>query len=260
MKNTFKIATILLMMSALAACSVKSTSSKSSTTNTSTSGSTPSTGSTGSNGTNGSTGSNGGNGDSGTGSAQCQEIVEGKCYRKVSNIMASGGTYGQQWWSSANYTASGSGLSPNMFATDAIFKVRIIPRSPTANATSTFNRVCSPYMMYATKLKVQFMLHKQGVTVGEVGTVTAALNNTSGVYTFAVPASSDPLVLEVINVQSDSRCAPKPGSSTQSYYGTIPSSCSSNPYLDIPVNGSSYPTECVAFDILYATDETWSIQ
>jgi len=115
-------------------------------------------------------------------------------------------------------------------------------------------------MMYASKVKVQFMLHKQGVTVGEVGTVYAPIDSASGVYKFAVPASADPLVLEVVNVQSDSRCKPKSGSTTQSYYGTIPSSCSSTPYLDIPVNGSTYPTECVAFDILYSTDETWSLQ
>jgi hypothetical protein len=254
MKNKLNITTVLLLMSALTSCSVKSTSSKVSTsTSTSATGTSPTTGSTGSSGTGGSSGSD-------TSNVTCQEIVDGKCYRKVSNIQASGGSYGQTWWSSTNYTASGSALSPNLFATDAVFNVRIIPRSPTANATSTFNRVCSPYMMYATKVKVQFMLHKQGVTVGDVGTVFAPLNSTSGIYKFAVPASSEPLVLEVVNVQSDSRCASKSGSTTQSYYGTIPSSCSSNPYLDIPINGGSYPTECVAFDILYSTDETWSIQ
>lgn len=259
MKKTLNLTTILLLLSVLASCSVKSTSSKvSSTTNTSTTGSSPSTGGTGGTGSNGN-GSNG-DGSSTDTSAICQQVVEGKCYRKVSNIQASGGSYGQTWWSSANYTASGTGFSPNLFATDSVFKVRIVPHAPTANATSTFNRVCSPYMMYASKVKVQFMLHKQGVTVGEVGTVSASLDSTSGIYSFAVPASSDPLVLEVINVQSDSRCKPKPGSTTQSYYGTIPSSCSTNPYLDIPVNGSTYPTECVAFDILYSTDETWSLQ
>jgi hypothetical protein len=173
-----------------------------------------------------------------------------RCYYKnIPTILASGGTSGQQWWSSTNFITT-SGNSPGQFSTDATFNVRIIPRTSTATGKSTFNKDCSPYRMYATKLKVQLMLHKNGVSVGEIATLTSTIGTPSNVWHFTVPATSDPLVLEVINVTSDSRCT--------GFYGSKPSSCETNPYLDIPINTTG-PTECVAFDIQYSTDETYDL-
>jgi hypothetical protein len=104
--------------------------------------------------------------------------------------------------------------------------------------------------MPATKLKVQLMLHKSGVSVGEVATLTSSLNTPSNVWHFTIPATSTPLILEVINVNSDSRCT--------GIYGSKPTSCTTNPYLDIPINNDG-PTECVAFDIQYSTDQTYDL-
>lgn len=248
MKNYYKTLLVLSLLSSLVGCSVKSTNSKLTTTSSTspigTSTPTPTVTST-------------------TGPiTSCDGVYRDgatRCYYKnIPTVMASGGSYGMNWWSSETFIST-SGNSPGQFSTDATFNVRIIPRSPTANATSTFNKTCSPYMMYASKLKIQLMMRKSGVSLGEVATLTAPLNTASSVWNFTVPATSSPLILEVVNVSSDSRCKPKPGSTTQSYYGSIPASCASNPYLDIPVNTAGSLTECVAFDIQYSTDETYDL-
>lgn len=186
-----------------------------------------------------------------------------KCYYKnIPTILASGGPYGQVWWSSTNFIST-SGNSPGQFSTDATFNVRIVPKAPTAKALSTSGRVCSPFKMYATKLKVQLMLRKSNSSLGDVATLTAPLNTASDVWHFTVPASSAPLILEVINVASDSRCT--------GFYGTKPASCTASPYLDIPINtytaqcaadpndNLDCSTECVAFDIQYSIDETYDL-
>ena len=171
-------------------------------------------------------------------------------YKNIPTVFASGGIYGQTWWSSTSFIA-GSGNSPGQFSTDATFNVRIIPRTPVANSTSTFNKVCSPYRMYATQLQVKLMLHKNGVSVGEVATLNSTIGVPSKVWHFTnLPATSDPLILEVVNVNSDSRCT--------GFYGSKPASCTSSPYLDIPINTVG-PTECVAFDIQYSTDSTYDL-
>lgn len=242
MKNHRDIAVFIFLIIALTACTVKSTNTKNSA----------STSPVGSGG--GGTGGGGGGGTTTPGGIACDGINNNtgatQCYYKnIPTIQASGGPYGQLWWSSTNFIAT-SGNSPYQFSTDAVFNVRIIPRSPTAGALSTFNKSCSSYMMYATKLKVQLMMHKNGVSLGEIATLTSPLNTPSNVWHFTVPVTSQPLILEVINVQSDSRCS--------GFYGSKPSSCTTNPYLDIPINNNG-PTECVAFDIQYSTDNTYDL-
>lgn len=244
MKNYRKITLVMLMMSALAACAPKTTGSNPTANVT---GTLPTT----SNPVTPGTGTTPGTGSTAAGCDGVYRAGATQCYYKnIPTVMASGGAYGSTWWSSTQFIAS-TGNSPNQFATDATFNVRIVPRSPIANALSTFNRTCSPYMMFATKLKVQLMLHQAGVTVGEVATLTSPIDTPSNVWHFTVPVTTSPLVLEVVNVLSDSRCTGK--------YGSIPSSCTTNPYLDIPINGTTWPTECVGFDIQYSTDTTYDL-
>lgn len=237
---------ILILILGLASCSVKSTSSK-----TSSSTSNPSTTNPGDTGGGGSGGGGGGSG--GDGVTSCDGVARSGAtlcyYKNIPTIIASGGTYGQTWWSSSQFITD-SGNSPSQFSTDATFNVRIIPRSSTASTTSTFGKSCSTYMTYATKLQVQLMLRKNGTSLGEVATLDAAINSASKVWRFTVPATSEPLILEVVNVLSDSRCT--------GFYGSKPSGCSTNPYKDIPINQKG-PTECVAFDIQYSTDETYDL-
>ena len=238
MKSFYKNVVIVLALSSLMACSVKSShSNKPPVADNLPSSVSPVAGSS-----------------SGTSAPSCDGVVRDgvtHCYYKnISTLFASGGNLGQSWWSSTSFIAS-SGNSPNQFSTDATFNVRIIPRAPVANATSTFGKTCSPYRMYATKLQVQLMLHKNGVSVGEVATLNSTIGSPSNVWHFTnLPRTSDPLILEVVNVQSDSRCT--------GFYGEKPSSCTSTPYLDIPINTTG-PTECVAFDIQYSTDSTYDL-
>lgn len=234
---------IALIATLLSACSIKKTSSSGSVG----SGSSPLT-------PNPTVDTPTGNGPSSSGSStSCNGIYRDgvtKCYyRNIPSIIASGGTYGQTWWSSTNFVAS-SGVSPAQFSTDATFNVRIVPRIPSSTDTSTFGKACSQWMTNASKLKVQLMLHKNGVSVGEVATLTSSIDTPSKVWHFQVPVTADPLVLEVVNVLSDSRCSGK--------YGSIPTSCKTNVYMDIPVNTKG-PTECVAFDIHMSTDETYDL-
>jgi hypothetical protein len=249
MKNRMNLCTVLLITGILASCSVKTTDTASSTS----SGTSPISTGGGSTGGGGNTGGGGGNTGGGGSTISCDGVARAgvtKCYFKnIPTITASGGTFGQSWWSSTSYVAA-TGSDPKVFSTDATFNVRIIPRVATTGSTSTFGKSCSTYMNYATKLKVQLMLHRNGVSVGEIATLTADMDIPSKVWHFTVPASSDPLVLEVVNVLSDSRCSGK--------YGTKLSTCSTNPYYDIPINTKG-PTECVAFDLQFSTDETYDL-
>lgn len=237
MKSFYKNIVIILVLSCLMACSVKSSNSKKSLTTINNPINNPIVPIE----------------TAPTAPANCDGVARNgvtHCYYKnIPTVIASGGVYGQAWWTSTGFIAS-SGNSPGQFSTDATFNVRIIPRTPTAKANSTFNKVCSAYNMFATKLKVQLMMHKNGVSVGEVATLTSPIGTPSSVWHFSVPATASPLVLEVINVTSDSRCT--------GFYGSNPSSCATNPYLDIPINAGG-PTECVAFDIQYSTDETYDL-
>lgn len=221
MKND-KILILVLLMSMLSACSVKSTNSKGkSATSTSTSGTSTVDGTT-------------------------DTTSPTSTYFTIPNIIASGGTYGQTWWSSTSYVAQ-TGRDPNEFTTDKIFNVRIIARSPgnTTGQKSTFDRNCASWMLNSTKVQAQIMLHTSGV--GETATLESAIGVPSKVWRFSVPKSSSPLVLEVVNVKSDSACSGK--------YGSVPSGCT---FLPIPINNGTPtpPTECVAFDIQYSTDWT----
>ncbi|MDD4972830.1 MAG: hypothetical protein PHY93_00685 [Bacteriovorax sp.] len=244
MKNTYKISLIILILSGFSACSVKTTASKSTTATgvapivdpllniplPSDSGSI-------------------------TGCDGVYRAGANRCYYKnIPTVLASGGIYGQTWWSSTtNFLSNYPAIDPSQFSTDATFNIRIIPRYPTANAFSTFNKQCSSARMYATKLKVQFILHESGTALGnDIATLTSTINTPSKVYHFTPPSSSGPLVLEVVNVESDSSCSP--------FYGTnYPAKCAtSDPYLPIPINAGG-KTECVAFDIQYSTDSTYDV-
>lgn len=241
------------MMGALASCSVKSTNSKiSTTTNTSTSGTSPSTG--------GSTG-----GSTTPGGTSCDGVYHDgatRCYYKnIPTLQVMGATTtavanGTPYWSSTNWLSSNSGISPNQFATDATFNVRVIPRFPSSGVApinpSVSGKSCSAFSPTTStykKLYVQVRLRTQTSTTGEVATLTANLDTPSNVWHFTVPASAQPLVLEVINVMADIRCNWSGG---KSY-------C---PYADIPINypsDSTKATECVAFDLQYSTDETYDL-
>ena len=171
-----------------------------------------------------------------------------RCYYKnIPTVQVSGDvTLNTPFWLSTNLPSS---ISQNQFATDATFNVRIIPRAADATKTSISGKTCSPFTVNnSKKLQVKLMLRKQGVGLGEVITLTADRDTPSSKGIFTVPGgTTSPYILEVTSVQSDTRCTWAGGTST-----TL---C---PYAPIPVNTLG-PTECVAFDIQYSTDDTYDL-
>lgn len=252
MKNYYSLTIFILIMTGLSACSVKSTSSKSSTT--STVGTSPVSG----NGNGSGTGSS-----STTGGITCDGINNTgatKCYFKnIPTIQAMGVTRennGKTIWSSRSLDSS---IPQNQFTTDEVFNVRIVPRmaikTNSAVNPSVPGKSCNHTMTnIATKLFVQLKLQTKeedlaGSTSGEVATLSAGIDEPSSVWHFSKRVTRSNLVLKVITVLSDSRCKQ-------------PNGAGYCPFADIPLSYptyATYPTECVAFDIQYSTDETYDL-
>lgn len=244
-------------MTGLSACSVKSTSSKSSTT--STSGTSPVSGNGNGSGTGSSTT---------TGGITCDGINNTgatKCYFKnIPTIQAMGvppANIGKTIWSSSKHLDSS--IPQNQFATDEVFNVRIVPRmaiktNPAINP-SVPGKTCNHTMTnIATKLFVQLKLQTKeedlaGRTSGEVATLSAGIDEPSKVWHFSKRVTRSNLVLKVITVFSDTRCN---GYNGKGYcpFADIPLTKHPNPIID-----ATYPTECVAFDIQFSTDETYDL-
>lgn len=178
-------------------------------------------------------------------------------YSNIPRLVFSGpGTYGTTIWSSKNNLPSS--ISQNQFRTDATFAVRIKPSYPLANEASRQGRTCSGYTSTNfTKLKVWVMLRRSIDSLGEVQELTASVNAYSNTARFTVPGgTSDPYIVEVIGVNSDHRC--------NAVYGSLSASdkaaCTAGTkYFDIPVNSTTAPTECVAFKMDVATDDTYDL-
>jgi len=178
-------------------------------------------------------------------------------YSNLPRLVFSGaGTYGPTYWSSKNNLPSS--ISQNQFRTDATFAVRLKPTYPLANEASRQGRICSPYTSTNfSKIKVWVMLRRSIDSIGEVQELTADVNSYSNTARFSVPGgTTQPYILEVIGVNTDHRC--------QAVYGSLPASdkaacAAGTKYFDIPVNGTSNVTECVAFKMDFATDDTYDL-
>ena len=225
----------------LAGCAQKSSTTNTSTNNSNGGTTTPITGGTGSGGTGGISGCNG----------IYREGATSCYFTNLPTITISGpGTFGVTYWSS-NTNLPGH-ISPSQFRTDASFNVRIKPKYADAT-TSIQGRKCSSFTKTNfSKLQVQLMLRRSVDTLGETKTVTASVDAYSNKAVFTVPGGTvDPYILEVVSVMSNHRC--------NAAYGSAPGGCP-NVYFDIPVNTNvANPTECVAFDIEYSTDNTYDL-
>lgn len=256
MKKNY-VVTMTLLMIAISGCSVKSTNSK---TSSSTSSSTSTLGSSGS--------------SSGSGSGSTSNVCDGiphdgatRCYYKnLPTIQVMGQTTaairnGVPLWNSRSL---GTSISQGQFNTDARFNIRIVPRmavktNPAANP-SVAGKSCNHLMSsdyIASKLYVQVKIqtlqdYTSGSANGQVATMSASIDAPSAVYRFdtsSLPNDADhPLVLKVVSVLTDSRCRQPNGTNY----------C---PFSDLPLSSptTTAPTECVAFDIQYATDETYDL-
>jgi hypothetical protein len=247
MKNVTKISFLLLLVATtLASCSQKTSGTKTVYTTVTN----PSTGTDTGTGTGTGTVTGCSDGVARSGTTSCY-------YSNLPRLVISGpGTYGTTIWSSKNNLPSS--ISQNQFRTDATFAVRIKPTYPLANEPSRQGRTCSGYTSTNfTKLKVWVMLRRSIDSLGEVQELTASVNSYSNTARFTVPGgTSDPYIVEVIGVNSDHRC--------NTVYGSLSTSdraaCTAGTkYYDIPVNSTTAPTECVAFKMDIATDDTYDL-
>jgi hypothetical protein len=250
MKNYYSLTIFILIMTVLSACSVKSTSSKSSTT--STSGTSPVNG----NGSSTTTGGIACDGINNTGATKCY-------FKNIPTIQVMGvssANIGKTIWSSSNPQHLDTSIPQNQFTTDEVFNIRIVPRmaikTNQAVNPSVPGKSCDHTKtndIIASKLLVQLKLQTKeedlaGLTSGEVATLSAGIDEASKVWHFSKRVTRSNLVLKVITVLSDSRCKQ-------------PNGAGYCPFADIPLSypTQTYPTECVAFDIQFSTDETYDL-
>lgn len=209
-------------------------------------------------------------GGSGTDLTDCPGAVvtngASRCYYTLpqQTYSGSGQAGSAAFWNSKNNLSSA--YSQEIFRTDLKFQARIRPRYASAQ-TSFQGRKCGTQLMANfNKMQVQLMLSKSsdnGLS-DNIGTFEAKVNEWSKYVTFQVPTgTTSPLVLSVHSIQTNHRCK-------ESIYGALSAQqkagCTAGTtYYDIPVRygnkertDTSVVTECVAFDIQFATDYTYS--
>ncbi|MBC7428436.1 MAG: hypothetical protein H7336_07490 [Bacteriovorax sp.] len=256
MKNIMHTSFFILLLSAALSGCTQSTS----TTNKSKSSSASTTGSTGG-GTDGGTVvvTDGTTTVSGCSGGVARSGATSCYYSNLPRMVFSGpGTYGQTLWSSS--TGLPSSISPSQFRTDASFAVRMKPSYPVANEISRQGRTCGQYLTTNfKKLKVYVMFRRTVDSIGEVKELTATVGSYSNTARFTVPGgTTEPYILEVVGVASDHRCQ-------ANIYGALASTqtaaCNAGTlYLDIPYrNPTTVQTECVAFNMDMATDNTYDL-
>ncbi len=159
-----------------------------------------------------------------------------------------------QIWSSA--TGLPSTFSPNNLATDATFKVRIKPTT-ISSGSSQQGKQCSGPMAYNwTRLKVYFMLRRQGDSLTTIYETSASVNTYSPKLALPViSGTTAPYILEVMGVESDHRC--------NAAYGSLSTNektaCTNGTFWGtIPLNQGG-PTSCVALNIEFSTDTTYDL-
>jgi hypothetical protein len=204
-----------------------------------------------------------GNGN-GTGPSSCSDGIARagvtSCYySNLPRMVFNGpGTYGETLWSSA--TGLPQNISPNQFRTDASFAVRMKPSYPIANELSRQGRTCGQYLATNfSKLKVYVMFRRSVDSIGEVKELTANVNAYSNTARFTVPGgTTEPYILEVVGLATDHRCK-------ANIYGNLSdtqnAACNAGTlYLGIPYRTpTTAPTECVAFSMDMATDNTYDL-
>ncbi|MGB0455128.1 MAG: hypothetical protein ACPGJV_15570 [Bacteriovoracaceae bacterium] len=153
---------------------------------------------------------------------------------------------GNPYWSSQTHLPSG--VDPLIFKTDSRFNLRVIPRPGPARFQNDTNGVqCRFDPRQYTKLSVGIRVRKASATVGDYYYFqNVAVDSASKVHEFSVPASSDPLVVEITRVEWDQFCIDY----AMSGYPNQPGYC---PMAAVGAN------DCVSFEIQFSTDYTKDI-
>ncbi|MCR9204736.1 MAG: hypothetical protein NXH75_09175 [Halobacteriovoraceae bacterium] len=182
---------------------------------------------------------------SAAGTADAGQTIE---YYKINSpeIIAHGASGGTIVFSSESDLPTN--YNQNIFFSDTRFNVRVIPKYQNKGVDSR-GIPCAYSPQPFTKMNVGIVLRSRQSSPG-VGAYhqfkDVPVNCPSKVHEFQVPSTSDPLVVEVMNVEWDWSCK----SYEQQGYPNVPGVC---PYDNV------WQTECYKLEVQFATDTTKNI-
>lgn len=161
-------------------------------------------------------------------------------------IVAHGATAGTIVFSSASDLPGN--YNQNIFYSDSRFNLRVIPKYQNKGVDSR-GIPCAYSPQPFTKMNIGVVVRSQQSNPG-VGAYyqfkDVPVNCPSRVHEYQIPATSTPLVIEVMNVEWDYSCL----SYAQQGYPNVPGVC---PYDNV------WQTECYKLEIQFATDTTTNI-
>lgn len=163
-----------------------------------------------------------------------------KCYyTNLPLLTVSKALLRRKYWSSSSLNIE----MKKQFKTENVLNLRIVARK-NGNGLSTFNKKCNESSFVASKLKVKIMLRSSENITGETATLISRIDHPSYTWNFTIPQSDQSLILDVIEVKSNSRCV----------------NCKKSKYLDLQSGElKGFAKECAAFDIQFSTDTTYDL-
>lgn len=135
------------------------------------------------------------------------------------------------------------GYNQNAFFTDGRFNVRVIPRYQ-QGGTDSKGQSCNYNPSKFTKMNIGIVVRTRSQAPGQGDYYQfkdVPVNCASKVFEYSIPASSDPLVIDVMNVEWDFSCIQDQNTNGSTRF------C---PYANV------WSTECYGVEIQFATDNT----
>ena len=138
------------------------------------------------------------------------------------------------------------------FITDHRFDLRIIARSaPSKGTKDDFGQICSQYPWGYKKLRMTVILRRQedrsGIGVEHIFENLSINNENTSKFSFDVPSTSYPFILEIKDVKWDYDCNSYSEADKQSYLNGQPPGC---PWALVRAN------QCFKIDLHFSTDGT----
>lgn len=110
------------------------------------------------------------------------------------------------WSSQSNFADAFSGVDPDLLMPDTRFKVRVILKSVAQYSKDAYGNTCRRSPLVFSKGMVRVRVRKRDSSRGEEYVFTANEGCASEVKSFSIPASTKPLVVDVVSVKSDYWC------------------------------------------------------
>lgn len=169
-------------------------------------------------------------------------------YFKINNppIVVHGANAGTVVWSSESDLPAS--FDQYALMSDSRLNIRVIPRVQTYGVDSRGN-ACNYDALEYTKLNIGVRVRKQGASSGDYYQFqNVRVNGASKVHQFSVPTTSNPLVIDVLNVEWDYSCI---------YYALDDEQYCNYPYYCPFAN--VWHADCVSFELQFSTDFTKDI-